>query len=317
MADRGADSRKTVWIALGANAAITVVKAGAGLLSGSSALLAEAAHSVADTSNQGLVLVSISRSEKPPDEGHPFGYGKERFFWTLLAAVVIFLSGGVFSIVEGLFRIVTGGSEEGGFAITYGALGFALIAETISFVRALGQTRAGAREAGVGFVRFVRVSKEPTVKTVVSEDAAAVAGVVIAFVGTALHQLTGNAVWGDAAAVTIGVLLVVVGWALARDTKGLLLGEPARPEERERLRETILRHDEVADVLELLTMYVGPQSLLVAVRLDFGDDVRAAEIERVSSLIEDELKGTLPDVQQVFLDATSGSSRPSRAAAPR
>jgi len=261
------------------------------------------------------MLVSISRSDRPPDEAHPFGYGRERFFWTLLAAIVIFLAGGVFSILEGLFRIVTGGSEEGGFAITYGALAFALVAETISLIRAVRQTRAGAREAGLGFVEFVRVSKEPTVKTVVSEDAAAVAGVVIAFVGTAVHQLTGQRIWDAVAAICIGALLVVVGWALARDTKGLLLGEPARPEERERLRETILRHDEVREVLELLTSYLGPQSLLVAVRLDFRDDVPAGEVERLSSLIEEELRDALPDVEQVFLDATGSSRRPRAAAA--
>jgi len=320
MAESGGESRKTVLVALGANAAIALVKGAAGLLSGSAALLAEAAHSVADTSNQGLLLVSLSRSDRPADEEHPFGYGRERFFWVLLAAFVIFLSGGVFSIAEGLFRIVSGGADEGGFLLVYGALGFALLAEGISLVRAVRQTRAAAQEAGLPFVEFVRVSKEPTVKTVVSEDAAAVAGVVIALAGTAAHQLSGNPIWDEGAAIVIGVLLCVVGVALARDTKGLLLGEPARPEERERLRETILRHDEVEDVLELLTMYNGPQSLLVAVRLDFRDDVAAGDVERVSSLLEEELRDALPDVRQVFLDATSGASGTSRrapASAPR
>ena len=315
MARRGKENRKTVLIALAANVTIALVKGFAGLVGGSSALLAEAAHSVADTGNQSLILVSLSRAERPPDEAHPFGYGKERFFWVLLAAIVIFLSGGVFSILEGLYRIFRGHGESGGWLWSYGALAFAGIAEGTSLVRAVRQTRRGAREAGLGFVEFVRVSKEPSVKTVVSEDSAAVTGVVIAFLGVALHELTGNAVYDGAAAVAIGVLLCFVGYALGRDTKGLLLGEPARPEERRRLRETILAHDEVEDVLELLTMYVGPAALLVAVKLDFRDDVPAGEVERLSSLLEDELHDAVPDVTEVFLDATPPRSRTRRARA--
>ena len=283
VAKGGGESKKTVLIALGANLSIAVVKGIGGLLSGSSALLAEAAHSVADTTNQGLILVSLSRSDKPPDEEHPFGYGKERFFWVLLAAIFIFVSGGIFSILEGLYRVFleSGGEEKTlDFVISYGVLVFALVAEGISLVRAVRQTRGQAREAGLGFVEFVRVSKEPAVKTVVSEDTAAVAGVLIAIAGVGLHQLTGDKVYDGAAAILIGILLCFVGYALGRDTKGLLLGEPARPEERERLRETIAAHDEVEAVVELLTMYVGPHSLLVAVRLDFRDDVAAGDVER-------------------------------------
>lgn len=303
----GGESRKTILIALTANLAITVVKGVGGAISGSSALLAEAAHSVADTANQALMLVSLSRSERPPDEAHPFGYGKERFFWVLLAAIVIFLSGGVFSILEGLYRIVRGGAGEGGYLVAYGALGFALLAEGTSLARAVRQTRASAREAGVGLVRFVRISKEPAVKTVVSEDTAAVAGVVIALVGTALHQLTGQQAFDGGAAVAIGALLCFVGYALGRDTKGLLIGEPARPDERDRLRRTILEHEGVDEVVELRTMYVGPHSLLVVAKLDLRDDLDGTAIERLASEIDEALREELPDVSEVFLDPTSGT----------
>jgi cation diffusion facilitator family transporter len=316
MANQRGESRKTVLVAISANGAIAIVKALGGLLTGSSALLAEAAHSAADTCNQGLMLLSLSRSERPADEEHPFGYGKERFFWVLLAAIFIFLAGGVFSIAEGLYRILLAGAEKGGYAVTYGVLAFALAAETTSLVRATRQTRAEARQAGISFLRYVRLSKEPAVKTVVSEDAADVTGVLVALAGTALAQLTGNALWDGLAAVVIGALLCVVGWALARDTKGLLIGEPARREERERLRDAILAHDDVEQLLDLRTMYVGPQSLLVVAKLDLRDDLDGAGVERLSNAIDEALREELPDVSEVFLDATPrGSSRRARASA--
>ncbi|HEY6015899.1 MAG TPA: cation diffusion facilitator family transporter, partial [Gaiellaceae bacterium] len=304
MTDQRGESRKTVLVAISANAAIAAAKGVGGLLSGSSALLAEAAHSAADACNQGLMLLSLHRSERAPDEEHPFGYGKERFFWVLLAAIFIFLAGGIFGIAEGLFRILAGAAEKGGYAVTYGVLGFALLAEGTSFARALRQTRRGAREARLPFAAYIRASKEPAAKTVVSEDAADVAGILIAFAGTAAAQLTGNELWDGVAAVAIGLLLCVVGWALARDAKGLLIGEPARHEERQRLRRTILEHGAVEDVLDLRTMYLGPQSLLVVARVDLRDELDGAAVERAAAEIDEALREELPDVTEVFLDPT-------------
>jgi cation diffusion facilitator family transporter len=309
---RSSSEKKTVLVALGANAAIAVAKCFAGLVTGSSAILAEAAHSIADTFNQGLMLISLERSEKRPDAEHPFGYGKERFFWVLLAAIFIFVSGGVFSIVEGLYRALFG--ESGGkesWAIAYGVLLFAFVAEGISLVRAVRQTRARAGEADLPFFEFLRESKEPTVKTVVAEDAAAVVGVLIAIAGTAAHQLTGDVRWDGVAAVLIGLLLCLVGWTLGRNTMGLLIGAPARPDERERLCRAILEHEGVDEVLELLTMYTGPRSVLVAVRLDFADGLSSADVERLSCEIEERLHEELEDVDEVFLDATPRSRRSS------
>jgi cation diffusion facilitator family transporter len=308
MANQQQESSRTVWVAIAANAAVAVVKGGAGLLAGSSALLAEAAHSVADTANQGLLMVSLKRSDRPADEEHSFGYGKERFFWVLLAAVFMFIAGGIFGILEGIYRIIAGSSEKGGYVWSYGALAFAAVAEGTSWVRALRQTRAEAREARLPLIRYLRTSKEPAVKTVASEDTTALVGILLAFTGIALSQVTGSGVWDAAAAIAIGVLLCTVGLALARDTKGLLIGESARPDERQRLKETILRHDEVEDVIELLTMYLGPQNLLVAGRLDLRDDLPASEVEDLSTRIDQDLRDALPDVGQVFLDATPGRS---------
>lgn len=299
--------RKTVLIALAANAVIAVAKAIGGVTTGSSAMLAETAHSIADTVDQALMLVSLKLGEREPDEEHPFGYGKERFFWTFLVAVIIFLAGAIFSIGDGVMRLLASSEKESGsFWINYVILAFAGAAEGTSFARALRQTRKGAKEAGLGLIEFVRVSKEPTTKTVFSEDAVAVAGVVIAFGGLVLQQITGNHRFDAGAAVLIGLLLVYVAYALGRDVKGLLIGESARPDERERLREAIRRHEEVVDVIELRTMYVGPRSLLVAARIDLADSVHSQRIEQLSNEIDAELHEVLPDVDQVFLDATPG-----------
>jgi cation diffusion facilitator family transporter len=296
-------SKKTVLVAVGANATIAVVKGVAGAISGSSALLAEAAHSVADTSNQLLLLVSIGLGERPPDEEHPFGYGKERFFWTLLAAVLIFLAGAVFSIGDGVLRLVRGAAKES-FALAIGTIGFAAVAEGISFARAIRQTRAEAREAGVPLLKYVRQSKDPTVKAVLSEDTTDLVGLTIAAVGIVLAELTGSEAWDSGAAIAVGVLLVVVAFQLGRDTKGLLLGEAAPRAERDRLRETIERFDEVRAVRDLRTMYMGPESLLVAARVDFADGLPAGRVEKIAEQIEHDLRERVPAVDQVFLDPT-------------
>ncbi len=300
------ENRKTVLVAIAANGVIAAAKLGAGVLSGSAAMLAEAAHSIADTGNEGLLLVSLARSQRRPDETHPFGYGKERFFWAFLVAVFIFLLGGLFSILQGAYRLVAGGGGEGDPVVAYAVLAVALVAESVSFARALRQTRAEAAGAGMPLRRYIRVSKEPTAKTVFSEDAAAIAGVLIAAAGIGLDQLTGAAVFDPIASVLIGLLLCAVAVALGRDVKGLLLGEAARPEQRRALRQAMLREPGVRDVLELLTIYLGPESLLVAARLDLEDGISAGEVERVSSRIERELRAAVPEVDQVFLDATPG-----------
>lgn len=310
MSDQVQESSKTVWLALAANLAIFVAKGIGGLFTGSSALLAEAAHSLADTCNQGLMLVSLRRSERPPDEEHPFGYGKERFFWALLAAIFIFLAGGIFSIAEGVFRLLGSSGEQGHFIVSYVVLGVALGAESVSFARAFQQALAGAREAGLPLVEFVRTSKEPASKTVFGEDAAALLGVLVAFVATALAQLTGARFWDASAAVVVGLLLCLVGIVLGQNAKDLLIGVPARADERARLRRVLVEHEGVDDVVELLTMYTGPHSLLVAARIDLHDELSGDDIEQLSDDLEARLREALPDVSEVFLDATtSGGGR--------
>jgi cation diffusion facilitator family transporter len=295
----------TVWIAFAVNASIAILKGAAGLLTGSSAMLAEAAHSVADTVNQGLLRVSLSLGERPPDEEHPFGYGKERFLWSLIASLCIFAAGAVFSVARGVYEIVAGSSESHErFWLLYAILGYALVAESISWVRALRQTVPRARERGLGLVAYTRESSDPTTKTVLYEDSVAVAGVLIAFAGVGLHQLSGDPLPDNVAAIVVGLLLMAVGVGLFRDTKGLVIGEAAPAREREQIREIITRHDEVAEVLDLRTMYMGPGNLVVAARVDLHDDVDAGTIERLSDEIERELCQGTDAVRQLFLDAT-------------
>jgi cation diffusion facilitator family transporter len=302
---RGA--RRTVLVALGANASIAVAKLVAGLVSGSSALLAETAHSVADTMNQVFLLYSLSMGEREADAEHPFGYGKERFFWSFLAAVGIFVAGAGFSLYEGIDRIVGAAGKQGPYGVAYAVLAFSLLAEGTSLARAWRQTRREARERRQSHVGYVRASRDPTTKTVLFEDSAAVLGVLFAFAGVALHHATGDQVYDGLASIAIAALLAVIAVALGRDTRQLLIGEAATPEERHAILEVLDSRPEIDRVLELLTMALAPDRLLVAARVDLADGLSTDEVERASSEIDAELRRRVPGVWQVFLDATPRS----------
>jgi cation diffusion facilitator family transporter len=319
MSDSGGLSaaRRTVIIALAANASIAVAKLVAGVASGSSAMLAEAAHSIADTMNQIFLLFSLALGERPPDAEHPFGHGKERFFWSFLAAVGIFVAGAGFSLFEGLHRIFGPPAEHGSFGIVYAVLGFSLLADGGSLVRAWRHTRREASERRQPYTSYVRASRDPTTKTVLFEDSAAVIGVLLALAGVAMFQATGNQVYDGLASVSIGVLLAVTAVALGRDTKNLLIGEAATPEERKAITEIVEAHPGVDRVLELLTMALAPDRLLVAARVDLADGLSADEIERASSEIDRELRERIPTVWQVFLDATPPRSEAAQAEVDR
>ncbi len=302
-----AESRTTVWLALGANAGIAAGKLAAGLASGSSVMLAEAAHSLGDTTNQAFLLTALRRGGKAPDAVHPFGYGKERFFWSLLAAVGIFVAGGVFSVYEGIHSLFAAEQEQPSYLVNYAVLALAVLLEGASLLRALGESRRAADREGRTLFEHLRVSTDPTVKTVVLEDSAAVAGIVLATTGLALHQLTDNAVWDAAAAVGVGLLLIVVAFLLGRDTKELLIGEALDAPSRLVIYDLLQDLPEVDRVVELQTMLLGPASVLVAVRLDLGVGLDSAQIEEFSSRTDRELQERLPKIQSVFLDATAAT----------
>jgi cation diffusion facilitator family transporter len=257
--------------------------------------------------NQVFLLYSLAMGEREADAEHPFGYGKERFFWSFLAAVGIFVAGAGFSLYEGLSRIFGPETESGHFGVAYAVLAFAALAEGASLVRAYRQTRNEAAERRQSHARYLRASRDPTTKTVLFEDSAAVIGVVVAFAGIALHQATGDQLYDGVASVLIAVLLAVVAVALGRDTKALLIGEAATAEERAAITEIIEAHPAVDRLLELLTMALAPDRLLVAARIDLADGLSADEIERASSDLDRELRERMPMVWQVFLDATPRS----------
>ena len=291
-------------VALVANALVAVTKLAGGLLSGSAAMLAEAAHSLADTTNQGFLLVSIRLASREPTPEQPFGFGRMRFLWTFIAAMFMFLAGAIFAIGYGVYQLVAGESSNG-FLIAYVTLAIALVAEGASWVRALRQTRQEAAEAELPMIQYVRQSRDPNVKMVLFEDTAALIGLAIAFVGILAHQLTGVSGFDAAASIGVGRLLIAVGGGMAHDTSEVLIGGAARPAERAALERALEEFDEIDKVLEVLTLVLGPNSLLVAARVDFARDLRDEQVERASDAVEERLREVVPDVTEVFLDATT------------
>jgi cation diffusion facilitator family transporter len=300
-----ASTRRTVLVAGAANVVVTVAKLAAGLMTGSSAMLAETAHSAADTLNQAFLLTSLHQGDRPADERHPFGHGQERYFWSLLAAFGIFIAGAGFSIFEGLLELHRSGDHD--FLIAYVVLAVACAAEGTSLMRAYRQVRGEARASDTRLVDHVRSSPDITVKAALFEDGAAVTGLALAAAGLLLQQLTGSPVWDGAASVAIGALLVVVAARLALDSRDLLIGKAAEPRDLELIRNEIEQTPGVDTLLELLTMYLGPDHLIVAARVALDDEVSADRVEDLADDIDRRLAEKLPVVPHVFIDPTQTS----------
>jgi cation diffusion facilitator family transporter len=302
------ESFLTVLVAAGANLAIAVAKLVAGLLSNSSAMLSEAAHSAADTVTELLLLLAVRRGEAPADEQHPFGHGKAGFFWALMAAGATLVGGAGFSITHGV-QTVLYGEELSDLAISYLVLAAAFVLEAISFSRAFSQVRREADRLEVSPGRYVAKTSDTAVKAVVFEDAAALAGIVIAALGLAAAQITGASQWDGAASVAIGLLLLGVALRLIQANASLLIGQAAPPRMRQEIRAELLAQPEVESVVELLTMMLGPGEVLVAAKVDFADDATGAGLEKASDQVERRLRERFPGITQVFLDPTPGRAR--------
>jgi cation diffusion facilitator family transporter len=303
------ESDRTVLVAGAANLLIAVAKGVAGLLSGSTALLAEAAHSVADTLNQAFLLTALKRSRRPADDKHPFGYGLERYFWSLLAAVGIFVLGAGFSIAEGI-RAVLHPEPVQELAVAYGVLVISFVFEGISWLKAVRQVRREAEEKGVSALEHLRESAEPAVKTVAFEDTAALIGLVIAALGVTLSVVTGQEFWDGAASIAIGALLVVVAWALGSENKAMLIGQALPEEVEKRIRETIASTPRVDSVVELLSLRLAPDEVLVVARVDLDDSkTTGAEVEQLAEVIDQRVRQEFPIVRHLFLDPTPATSQ--------
>lgn len=288
-------------VALGANLLIAVAKAVGGLLAGSPALLSEAAHSVADSMNEVFLLAALRRSRRPADHRHPFGYGKERFFWSLLAAVGIFVMGGCFSFFQGVEALRNGAEESfHGYVAGLAVLGVALLAEGASLLRAMHQVRRqGGGADGM---------RDPALRTVVAEDGTAVLGVMFAIAGMVLHMVTGQVVWEACASLAIGVLLVCVAYWLGRDAREQLIGRAADEEASRRIRALLEAQPEIDSVEALLTMQLGLDSTLVAARIDLVPGLDSEEVEEVAVRIKRSVAHTVPEADQIFLDVTDAGA---------
>lgn len=233
--DEAGESSSTVVLAGVANFGIAIAKLVGGLVSGSTAMLAEAAHSFADTVNQVFLLTGLKRSERPADSSHPFGYAQERYFWALLAAVGIFVLGAGYSIYEGIHALLKP-EEQGSLTIAYVVLGIAFVLEGASWAKAVHQVRGEAADADRTFTEHLRTTPDPTVKTVAFEDSAALVGIVLAAAGITLHHVTGAGYWDGVASISIGVLLIGVAYALGRQNMALLIGQSVPAPLREGIR---------------------------------------------------------------------------------
>jgi cation diffusion facilitator family transporter len=296
-------TRRTVLTAGAANVVVAVLKLAAGLIAGSSAMLAESAHSLADTLNQGLLLTSLRLGERPGDPQHPFGYGQDRYFWSLLSAFGIFIAGAGFSVFEGILALRRSGGE-GSPLLAYLVLAASFLAEGISLIRAFTQTRAQARNRKTGLFQHVSDSPDTTVKAALFEDSAAIAGLLLALAGLVLRQLTGSSVWDGSASIAIGVLLVLVALRLGRDSRELLIGRAADEEQLRAIRAEIEGTEGVDALVELLTMHLGPDRLIIGARVDLSDDISAQQAEALADRIDSGLAEKLPVVPHVFLDPT-------------
>jgi cation diffusion facilitator family transporter len=302
------ESRGTVLLAGAANVLIAIAKIAAGVATGSSAMLAEGAHSVADTINQVFLLTAIRRSRKPPDADHPFGYGMERYFWALLAAVGILVLGAGFSFLEGV-RAIVHPEQASNIIVAYVVLAFAFLFEGTSLLKAMRQLRGEATDLDVKVLDHVINTPDPTVRTVAFEDSAALVGILLAALGVSIDALTGSGRWDGVASILIGLLLIVVAYLLGRQNMSMLIGEAIPETEREVITKIITESAGVEVVVELLTMRLGPDEVLVAARVDVDDSASGGDLEQFADEVERRVRERYPAVRHVFLDPTPSATR--------
>jgi cation diffusion facilitator family transporter len=305
--------------ALFANAIIAVLKLAAALITGSSGMMAEALHSIADTTNQVFLLLGLRFYKRPASKKHPFGYGKERFFWSFIAAIFIFGVGSTYAIYEGVVKLNHPHAPEN-LKWAYWVLGISFLLEGASIALAIYQENKEAHHEGLTFFAYLRESKDPTAKTVIFEDSAALVGIVIAAVGLYLTEHHtgpgGGAYWDGLASISIGVVLAVVAFVLARTSRGLLLGEAATPKSRQAIRQAIESHPNVKKVIELLTMHLAPKQILINAHVNLRDDLVTDDIEQTNEEIEALIRKAEPKVEMIFLETARESHSSKRETVP-
>ena len=304
---RSRENVTTVVVALAANFGIALAKLAAAIISGSSAMLAESFHAMADTGNEALLLVAQRKSERPPDENHPLGHGRAAYFWALIAALGVFVTGALLSIRQGVHELLDP-SESTSFLVAYVVLAISLVLESASLWRAYRQLRGEATEFGREFTEHFRLSSDPIARAVLAEDAAAVAGNLIAGAGIGLRQLTGSHLPDGVAALLIGLILGWVALELARTNGDFLIGRRAPANIEADLRRVITGLRGVTGIAELLVTFLGPRQVRVLARVDIDDGLGGEAVKSLIGEIEDALLRSSPYVVRV--DVVPDGRRP-------
>lgn len=298
----GPASTKVIIAALLGNLGIAVAKFGAWSVTGSSAMLSEAIHSLVDTGNQWLLLYGTHRAKRPPDAAHPFGYGMEVYFWTFVVAMLVFALGAGLSIYEGIKRIQDP-HPLADPSVNYMVLGIAVLFEAGAWTIAFREFNR--RRGRFGLFAEVLRSKDPTIFTVLFEDSAALLGLVVAAVAIFCSQAFDLPVLDGVGSLIIGLILAGTAVLLASESKGLLIGEAAHPETVRALRTLIAGDPRIVRTNEVLTMHLGPNDVLVNLSLDFADNLSAGEVERAITELEEQIREGHREVNRVFIEAQS------------
>ena len=296
----GADTRKVVIAALAGNVAIASCKFAAAYLSGSTATLAEAVHSLADTGNQGLLLIGMRLAAAPPDDRFPFGRSGEKYFWPFVVALMLFSVGGAFAVYDGIIHITHPVHESGSRLWSYGVLGISFLFEAMSFRVAWKEFQVLAK--GKPWLQAVREARDPTIPLVLAEDTTALFGLAIALVAVTLSDVTGNPLWDPIGSVMIGCLLASVAVILARNTHTLIVGAAADPTDQGQALHLTESVEGVEKVTQILTFHVGPDVVILAMKVGFTPSMTAEKIEDCINEIEVRIRKELPLMRKIFIE---------------
>jgi len=300
---------RAVLAAFAGNLAIAITKAIAAVITGSGALLAETAHSTADSLNQILLYVGIRRSVQPPSERHPLGHGKERYFWALVVALFLFFGGGIFSIYEAYDRFAHP-REVTSAAVGFVVLILSMAFELFSLSVAVREVRHAARAEGISVRRFLEQLRDPALRTVLYEDSAALAGLVTAILGLGLTVVTGDHRFDAFASAVIGVILIYVAYQLAWSARGLIVGEAPPDDVLDMLRAAIATEDGIDRVIDLRAVQMGTKQLLVLARVSVRDDIPAGEAEQLLARLRGRLRREHPEVMDSYVELSPLVSPP-------
>jgi cation diffusion facilitator family transporter len=291
---------KAVVAALAANLGIAIAKFAAFLLTGSASMLAEAVHSVADTGNETLLLIGRGRSRRARTTEHPFGFGRERYFYAFVVAVMLFTVGAVFSIYDGIHKILNPGHLDAP-VVAYVVLGVSMVLESFSLRTAIHEANE-VRQKGHGWRQFVHVTKTPELPVVLLEDSAALIGLAFAFLGILLSQLTGHEEWDGVGSVGVGVLLACAAFIVGFETKSLLIGEAASDEVSAQIVAAIEGGPEKYRLIHLRTSHIGPESLLVAAKVGVSAELTAADLTAGIDATEKRIRAAVPIAETIYLE---------------